>query len=515
MRFRIWENWEVDRRPNRAERRKPLQDAYRAERRNTTARREVQAPTPGASTAPGVQPASELPEPSEPSEPSIPPVGESRHDTALFLTIIFGLATVAAYLLQANGVLTVPWIPSSFGYAIMLVIFAWAFRKWNVPLRWRTWKRWTVFVVCLLGILILSLLGVTTQYNREHLATPTVSPTIINVVSSDWSLTTITVTNHIEEPWHDCDLLVHFDNSKVEYSLELLAGVGSDVMSYIFGFADSSERWPIATLAPKGSVVYRIKYRLRDGAKESTLRFSLSSGSSEFKGPRVMTHSSAGSMAAAQPKQATDSSIPHDSTYDPLKPAHDPDPLLRISPDNAEEAVKEMGIPPEMATEIMHDLVGEVPVAKLVPKGALKIFLGSSLGYTTKESQVVIRVAKENLLTIHRVDGSISVDAKIFGEDNKIIVEIENNKPFTDLQHKDYWRAERPDAQTLIIHDKYADKILSIKYLNPLAVRILGTFRYSGRELVVREDRMLLDRKPWGIGNIAGNLEGASLFNIN
>jgi hypothetical protein len=91
-----------------------------------------------------------------------------RHDTALFFTIVFGLATVATYLLQANGVITVSWIPSIGGYAIMLGIFSWSFLKWDIPHRWRAVTRWTVLSACGLGIFVLGFLGVSTQYAREY-----------------------------------------------------------------------------------------------------------------------------------------------------------------------------------------------------------------------------------------------------------------------------------------------------------------------------------------------------------
>lgn len=150
----------------------------------------------------------------------------------------------------------------------------------------------------------------------------------------------------------------------------------------------------------------------------------------------------------------------HDTTYDPLKPASEPDPVLRISPEVAQEAVKDL--PPEMAAEVMRNLTGEVPFAKQVPRGALKIYMGSSLGFTTKDSQVVIRIAQEELLTIHRRPYGISVDVKIFGQDDRIIMELENNKPYANPRHQDYWRTERPDAHTLVVHDSTGHRVLSI-----------------------------------------------------
>lgn len=99
---------------------------------------------------------------------AMPPIRPNHHDTALFSTIAFGLFAVVAYLLQSNGVLTVPWIPSLFGYAVSLGLFCWTFTKWNVPNTWSPWMRRTLLGACVILVGGAGLLGVTTQYRREH-----------------------------------------------------------------------------------------------------------------------------------------------------------------------------------------------------------------------------------------------------------------------------------------------------------------------------------------------------------
>src|ERR1017187_5178802 len=125
----------------RKARRKDKQEAYKAEHGDPTIPSSaVSLPSQPASPSP----ASQLPEPPLQPAPAHPPT--RHHDTALFLTVVFGLATVAAYLLQSNGVLTVPWIPSLIGYALMLAVFCWAFHNWDVPYRWLPWQRRSLLI---------------------------------------------------------------------------------------------------------------------------------------------------------------------------------------------------------------------------------------------------------------------------------------------------------------------------------------------------------------------------------
>ena len=113
------------------------------------------------------------------------PSAKKPHDTALFFTIIFGLATVAVFLLQSNGVMTVPWIPSMFGYLLLLAVFSWSFLRWDVPLQWSRWKRRTCLIVCQLGLVSLGLTGTTTQYRREHIPTE-IAGEVIAILPEPW-----------------------------------------------------------------------------------------------------------------------------------------------------------------------------------------------------------------------------------------------------------------------------------------------------------------------------------------
>ncbi len=124
----------------------------------------------------------------------------------------------------------------------------------------------------------------------------TVSPRRIAVRSKErMGLVDVTVTNHQEVSWYDCDLVLEPTSSAIYYTVEPLGGPGSEVQSIPVGVLDENSglefrRWSIVRLAPKGSVAYRLKYRLRTADPKAELRFSVSPGSSEMRPPRVVTH---------------------------------------------------------------------------------------------------------------------------------------------------------------------------------------------------------------------------------
>jgi hypothetical protein len=53
---------------------------------------------------------------------SAPPQG--RHDTPLFLAVVGLIGMAIQFLLQANGVVTIPWVPSLIGYSALLMLLS-------------------------------------------------------------------------------------------------------------------------------------------------------------------------------------------------------------------------------------------------------------------------------------------------------------------------------------------------------------------------------------------------------
>jgi hypothetical protein len=179
----------------------------------------------------------------------------------------------------------------------------------------------------------------------------------------------------------------------------------------------------------------------------------------------------------------------------PLLPSGKPEPQLRIDslPQDVIDRLKASGINPEdlnrqgqtvLKTALDH-----------IPANALKVYLGeASLGYTTKQEQVVLAIAGRDVLTIRRATGgSITVDTEIFGKDNRIIAGISRNVFHPNRGHSDYWRLERPSRSILVVYDQFGDKALFIEYLRPNVVKILGKFQYSGVVVLVSEGAVILN----------------------
>ncbi len=194
--------------------------------------------------------------------------------------LLAGLAALMEYLAVKHGA-----YPLALGAC---VFFYWVFHEYtknflsNTTAKVRYGARTLVAIVLIVAMG--ALVGRGNKLPPESVAkeTITVSPTRIAVTSSKWSgYIDVSVTNHLEQPWYDCDFLVNPSSLDIEFSVEPLAGLGSEVGSLIVKFTDASWQWPILRIAPKGTVVFRIKSRLKSGPLEGELRFYTLPGSSE------------------------------------------------------------------------------------------------------------------------------------------------------------------------------------------------------------------------------------------
>jgi len=105
----------------------------------------------------------------------------------------------------------------------------------------------------------------------------------------------------------------------------------------------------------------------------------------------------------------------------------------------------------------------------------LKVYLGPELGATTRASQSVIAIDEDELMSISRSPDGIAVDARIIGDDGKIVLQIAKNRFYSNSNNM--FRMERPDSHTLIVFDMRGDEVLNIRYSNPGTIRVLGRFR--------------------------------------
>ena len=144
-----------------------------------------------------------------------------------------------------------------------------------------------------------------------------------------------------------------------------------------------------------------------------------------------------------------------------------------------------------------------------IPADAFKVYFGDCLGFTTKQDMVVLRVGDKDLLGIHRSPSGVTIDAKIFDSDGKIVVGVDHNvvRPNTN----NVYYVESPDPSTIIVHDQHDEIVLQIKYLNPKSIKVNGVFRYGGSSPVVMDDTGIRWARGVVSGTIAGENGGAFL----
>jgi hypothetical protein len=89
-------------------------------------------------------------------------------DTGLFVAIVGIVLMLVIALLQWNGVVTVRWGISALGYSFLVIVSIVAFWKWEVSAMWETGRRWVSAILLTVVLAAISMLGISTQYEREH-----------------------------------------------------------------------------------------------------------------------------------------------------------------------------------------------------------------------------------------------------------------------------------------------------------------------------------------------------------
>lgn len=111
-----------------------------------------------------------------------------------------------------------------------------------------------------------------------------------------------------------------------------------------------------------------------------------------------------------------------------------------------------------------------------IPSGAMLVLLGNSASYGTHFPQTIIKIGDDRMLTLDKVGGQISISAKLFSRDGRIVAEIEKNQFF--INPNNYFRKELPDEHSLVIFDQEDVKVLDVRFINPSTVRFLGVIRH-------------------------------------
>jgi len=109
-----------------------------------------------------------------------------------------------------------------------------------------------------------------------------------------------------------------------------------------------------------------------------------------------------------------------------------------------------------------------------------KVFLGTVVAATKLPLETIIAFGAfpdgepYPALKIVEYNGGIRIAIlRIFGENGKILVRINDDKPWESSDI----RVERPDSHTLIVYDDRDREVLFMHFLNPKAIEVRGIFR--------------------------------------
>ncbi len=129
----------------------------------------------------------------------------------------------------------------------------------------------------------------------------------------------------------------------------------------------------------------------------------------------------------------------------------------------------------------------DLPCKEEIPAGDLILLLGNSVAFTNTFPHTVIEIANQPLLVVSKQGNSMTISAKIFSDDGRIVAELKDNKFFVNPNN--YFRMERPNKHTLIVYDQRGNQALSVEFLNPSAIKLLGRFYLPNRPpIIINED---------------------------
>ena len=83
------------------------------------------------------------------------------------------------------------------------------------------------------------------------------------------------------------------------------------------------------------------------------------------------------------------------------------------------------------------------------------------------------------------------IASRVYSADGRIVAHVIDNE--FHVNPNNYFRMERRDRHTLLVYDQRARLVLSVRYLNPLAIKLLGVFNYPGRlPVIIGEHQTLI-----------------------
>lgn len=130
-----------------------------------------------------------------------------------------------------------------------------------------------------------------------------------------------------------------------------------------------------------------------------------------------------------------------------------------------------------------NDPMPQVCQQEEVPSGETRIYAGGGMSVVNPNVPYsLISIAGHKLLWVTTSRDGISISGRIYDSDGALAILTNNHfKTSRNLGFK----PERPDRHTLIVYNKWDRTAFSIRFLNPEAVKVGGTFFYPGYPPVI------------------------------
>lgn len=143
-----------------------------------------------------------------------------------------------------------------------------------------------------------------------------------------------------------------------------------------------------------------------------------------------------------------------------------------------------------------------------VPDDKFLLILGDFLAWKADLPMIVLMQREEPLITLNKEPRGMSLSARFFNADGKIVAEIDRNEIHTNPAN--FWRLTK-SAHRLTIFNDEAKVVADVEYLNPRTVKILGRFfARNGFPIALNEDGIDLGTSHLS-GSAAGEIGGAAL----
>ena len=147
-------------------------------------------------------------------------------------------------------------------------------------------------------------------------------------------------------------------------------------------------------------------------------------------------------------------------------------------------------------------------ICKNIPTDAIALFFGNSVAYTSTFPHTIIEVGDQPVLIIDKQGENITISAKFFSDDGRIVAELKRNQFF--INPNNYFRIEKPNDHILIVYDQQNNQILNVHFLNSSVIKMLGRFYLPNRPPIIIDE----DWQTFGGLRMSGNCFGENKVDI-